>query len=390
MKKVLFLASNPRGTPNLDINDEIRQARNSLRRSEFEIDTRQAVSYDDLRIALTQVKPRIVHFSGHGSGFQGLVLEDDEGQSRLISTKVLAGLFGIPSIYQNVECIVLNACFSEVQAKAICKHINYVIGMNREVQDDAAIAFTTGFYDALGDGESIENAFQFGQNALEEELSNTISNHRGIEVVSAEPTTDDSVPVLLKKEPPLVPFENGSAPKPVPSPPVPSPPPSPINRQKFLRWAALGGMGVIVAVVIHLLKPTPTPHPTSPPTPPERLSTPGLTITYYPKRDEAAVRNALESLGLGPENLKPGPSNPDLKDYPTNAIWFDSSVNFQDVKLVAESLLKAKIPIQVIEPFRDASNKPLVIEVAVKAKARDRPVFTVDQVRNAKEFRREE
>jgi hypothetical protein len=217
MKKVLFLASNPTGTPNLEINDEIRQARNSLQNSEFEIDTRQGVRYDDLLKALTQkVKPRIVHFSGHGSGFQGLVLEDDEGQSRLISNEVLADLFGIPSVYQSVECIVLNACFSEVQAKAIRKHINYVIGMDREVRDDAAIAFTKGFYEALANGESIENAFQFGKNAFKQELSST--NHRGAEVVKRESDTVDSVVQILKKDPPLVPFGNGSKPKPPPNP----------------------------------------------------------------------------------------------------------------------------------------------------------------------------
>lgn len=222
MKKLLFLASNPKGTPNLEINDEIRQARNSLRRSEFEIDTRQAVSYDDLRLALTQVKPRILHFSGHGSGFKGLVLEDDKGESCLIDTRVLAGLFGIPSISQHVECVVLNACFSEIQAKAISKNINYVIGMNREVRDDAAIAFTKGFYDALGDGESIENAFQFGKNAFEEELSSTASNHRGMEVVTGSPTTDDSAVQMLKKDLPLVSFEDDSTSTSAPTPLVSS------------------------------------------------------------------------------------------------------------------------------------------------------------------------
>jgi hypothetical protein len=158
---------------------------------------------------------------------------------------VLADLFGIPSICQNVECIVLNACFSEVQAKAICKHINYVIGMNREVRDDAAISFTKGFYDALGDGESIENAFQFGKNAFDEKLSNTTSNHRGMEVVTEASDTVDSVVQILKKDLPFVPFENGSEPKPFPILPVPSPSPSPITRQKFLRWVGVGGIGVI-------------------------------------------------------------------------------------------------------------------------------------------------
>ncbi len=36
--------------------------------------------------------------------------------------------------------MVLNACYSEVQAAEINKHINYVIGIKQEITDKAAIA----------------------------------------------------------------------------------------------------------------------------------------------------------------------------------------------------------------------------------------------------------
>lgn len=35
----------------------------------------------DLQSALRDEEPRIVHFSGHGMGNQGLVVEDEQGKS---------------------------------------------------------------------------------------------------------------------------------------------------------------------------------------------------------------------------------------------------------------------------------------------------------------------
>ncbi|MGB5714760.1 MAG: hypothetical protein WBM44_28065, partial [Waterburya sp.] len=42
-----------------------------------------------------------------------------------------------------------------------------VIGMNQAIRDDAAIAFSIGFYRALGYGKSVEDAFKFGKNAIQ-------------------------------------------------------------------------------------------------------------------------------------------------------------------------------------------------------------------------------
>jgi hypothetical protein len=76
----------------------------------------------------------------------------------------LADLFGL--CREHVECVILNACRSEAQAEAIGEHIPYVIGMNSGINDRAAIEFAVGFYDALGAGRQIEEAFQFAKNAI--------------------------------------------------------------------------------------------------------------------------------------------------------------------------------------------------------------------------------
>jgi hypothetical protein len=62
--------------------------------------------------------------------------------------------------------VVLNACYSEVQAEAIAQHIPFVIGMNDAIGDIAAVKFSVGFYDALGAGWSYPEAYQLGCNAI--------------------------------------------------------------------------------------------------------------------------------------------------------------------------------------------------------------------------------
>lgn len=169
--KILILASNPRKDLNLD--REIRDLRGviekSRNREDFEVVDELAVRVGDLQELLFRNQPQIVHFCGHGSGEQGLVFESDMGREHLVRTDALSNLFRLFS--NSIECVLLNACYSEEQAGAIVDHINYVIGMNQEIRDDAAIAFSKGFYRALGYACSIEQSYEFGCNAIQLEIS---------------------------------------------------------------------------------------------------------------------------------------------------------------------------------------------------------------------------
>ena len=169
MKKILILAANPADTDKLRLDEEARSIENVHRkatfRGEIEIISKWAVRVDDLRSAVLYHKPNIVHFSGHGTGDDGLVLENKFGQKQLVTGESLAGLFKL--FKDDVECVVMNACYSEVQAEAIHEHINCVIGMNYKIGDKAAIEFATGFYDALTNGRNYQDSFDFGKNALD-------------------------------------------------------------------------------------------------------------------------------------------------------------------------------------------------------------------------------
>ncbi|MEG4034164.1 CHAT domain-containing protein [Microcoleus sp. S36b_A4] len=193
MKKILFLAANPVKTDHLELDQEAKEIKKALgghkMGDDFQLITEWAVSIDDLRNALLYEKPQIVHFSGHGIKNKGLhvdnnlgdmqpqrdavilqgqpggiVLQDDSGNAQPVRTDALAKLFSLCKA--KIECVLLNACYSEEQAEAIFKHIDSVIGMQFSIRDNAAIKFSKGFYDAISAGYNYEVAFEIGKNNI--------------------------------------------------------------------------------------------------------------------------------------------------------------------------------------------------------------------------------
>ncbi len=185
-KKILILASNPRA--DLDLGYEIHALKNIIEDSEnlqeFDVVINDAISPSNIQNLFLEHEPRIVHFCGHGSGENGLVFADSSGKEQLVSTQALSNLF--KEFDDTIECVLLNACYSEVQADEIAKYINYAIGMNQAIADDAAIFFAKGFYQALGKGKQIRQCFRLGKNAIELELSKLSGHTRKFEVLDLE------------------------------------------------------------------------------------------------------------------------------------------------------------------------------------------------------------
>jgi len=166
-KTILILAANPKDTQRLRLDKEANEIEKGLRlsrhRDHFVVHQKQAVQIEDIRRNLLDLQPQIVHFSGHGET-DGLLVEDKNGKTAFVPLDALADLFRLCK--DDVECVLLNACYSESQADAINQHIEYVVGMREGIGDEAAIEFAVGFYDALGAGKSVEEAFEFGCNAI--------------------------------------------------------------------------------------------------------------------------------------------------------------------------------------------------------------------------------
>ena len=169
MKKILILSANPINTNKLRLDEEMRSIQSALERSrsreQFELISKGAVRIDDFRRALLDNEPQVVHFSGHGTGTDGIALENISGDAQLVSTESLSNLFEL--FKDQVECVLLNACYSEIQAETIYHHIDCVIGMEHAVTDIAAINFSTAFYDALGAGRTYAESFEFGRNNID-------------------------------------------------------------------------------------------------------------------------------------------------------------------------------------------------------------------------------
>jgi hypothetical protein len=202
--KILFLAANPRDTDRLRLDEEARAIQQRLRSSthgeRFMVEQEWAVRASDLQALLLRHRPDIVHFSGYGSHagrtvledqagyskgsssdglkrlfvtlrdmvrFSGhgsqagrIVLEDQAGYSRCLAPDALERLFG--TLKDNIRCAVLNACYTEDQAKAIAGSIGCVVGMSTAIADESAVAFASGFYQALGYGRDVQTAFELG------------------------------------------------------------------------------------------------------------------------------------------------------------------------------------------------------------------------------------
>ncbi|MCP4696170.1 MAG: CHAT domain-containing protein [Gammaproteobacteria bacterium] len=206
---ILVLSANPLDTERLRFDAEAREIRESLLRAkksdDFHIEISPAATPKDINRALQQHSPAIVHFSGHGKGEDGLVFDDGQGNSLPVKSEALAALFQL--FAADVKCVLLNACYSEVQARSIARHIDYVIGMSREISDKAALVFAAAFYDALGAGRRIEFAYrsacvQLQLQNIPEHLAPVLiqRRHAAVSTASSQAHVDD-ITVFLAEVP---------------------------------------------------------------------------------------------------------------------------------------------------------------------------------------------
>lgn len=165
---ILLLSANPDRQQPLRLDEERRQIDRAVRYAQagdrLAVRTADAVRLDDLQEALLTHRPAIAHFSGHGSASAGILLTDDLGRARPVPPDALSELFRI--LRGGLRCVVLNACFTDQQARAIAAHVPCVVGMHSRVLDDAAIRFATGFYRGIAHAQSIGVSFQLGRNRL--------------------------------------------------------------------------------------------------------------------------------------------------------------------------------------------------------------------------------
>lgn len=179
-KTILFLASQPRKHAYLQLEKEYDILCNSLGNNEFNFNTarRENLKTSELREAILEERPMILHFAGHGIAPEhspqddygviksraqeirgGLYFEDEHGNSVAVRGEALQQFFAAVKSLERVKLVVLNACSTRDLAQAINRHIEFVLGINDEIDDSLAIQFTRSFYNSLAHTNDIRTAY---------------------------------------------------------------------------------------------------------------------------------------------------------------------------------------------------------------------------------------
>ena len=165
---VLFLAANALKNAPLQLDAEARAIQDNIRRSEhreaIDFVTRWATEPLDILQAINEVNPQVVHFSGHGSQDNQLVLQGDDGQPKFVSLAAIVQV--MLSASDTIRLVFFNVCFSDDEAEAVVHYVEAAIGMKTSIGDEAAKVFAAQFYAALGFCKSLKTAFEQARAAL--------------------------------------------------------------------------------------------------------------------------------------------------------------------------------------------------------------------------------
>lgn len=158
---VLFIAASPEDEQPLRLDKEVREIQKRMRETEHRdsvvFEYRLATQTSDLMEALNEVRPHVVHFSGHGSQ-DALIFEDSDGRAKPLYVEDLAQLLRITS--DRIRLAIFNSCDSVAAARAACDFVPFAIGMNQPVSDAFAQVFAGQFYNSIGFGRSLQQAFE--------------------------------------------------------------------------------------------------------------------------------------------------------------------------------------------------------------------------------------
>lgn len=175
----------------LRVHEEVREIEDAIRRAryrdEYQVVPRLGIRARDVHRVLIEHRPTIVHFSGHGRGEQGVVLEDERGDSLLVSGPDFSRMLG--HFRHAIECVLINACQSDAQIDDMAECIPFVIGMKQSLEDRAAISFSAAFYECLANGASIPSAYDVACSAVS-------LNNLAVEPIAISPYSLATGPVL--------------------------------------------------------------------------------------------------------------------------------------------------------------------------------------------------
>jgi hypothetical protein len=179
--KVLVMISSPHDYPELNVEAEwqkLHQAFTQLPPGLVQVDRLAHASLAELDQQLSRDSYHIFHYIGHGlfddhTEISSLVLEDDDGDSLQIAGEDIGVHL---HNHASLRLVILNACegaraashdvYSGIAQGLIRCQIPAVIGMQFEISDKAAIAFSSRFYDAIARSKPVDEALDDARRAI--------------------------------------------------------------------------------------------------------------------------------------------------------------------------------------------------------------------------------
>lgn len=163
--RILLVSATPKGLKPLRTNREFADIHDVLTtRSRYRqcihVKSTTALTFENLKQLILQEKPHLVHFGGHSSS-TAICFENDSGNLCAVSVEDMVSFFR--AFDDEIRCVVFNSCHSEELAKTLSEYIPYVIGVSKEINDDAALAFSKAFYEAIGAGKSIRKSYEIAK-----------------------------------------------------------------------------------------------------------------------------------------------------------------------------------------------------------------------------------
>jgi hypothetical protein len=179
---ILFVGANPMGSGGLRLDEECAAIERELSMTEGRDDylflSKWANTTDDLMRHLNQLRPSVIHFSGHGSGSDsqhrgsdlrdlhdgcvppddGLYVQDAHGRPQCLHARGLRRM--VEAAAASVRVVVLNACYSSAHADELRHVVDCVVGMKGAISATTARSFAVAFYRALGNRRSVGNAVE--------------------------------------------------------------------------------------------------------------------------------------------------------------------------------------------------------------------------------------
>lgn len=196
---VLFLASNPKNVPKLRLDEEAREIEDMIRKSKnrdsVRFITRWAVRPLDILQAINEHDPTIIHFSGHGSEENDLILENPDGSYKMVSKEAIVNSMTTAS--DSIKLVFFNNCYSSGQAEDVVEYVDFSIGMNDSIGDKAAIIFASQFYSGIGFGKTINQSFKQAISAL---LLESINEEKIPQLYSKVEGSEDEIILVKPKE----------------------------------------------------------------------------------------------------------------------------------------------------------------------------------------------